>query len=32
MEIEIKILDWINVLELNSKIDIIGKYDVSNMI
>ncbi|EGT5081399.1 TPA: glycoside hydrolase family 55 protein [Clostridioides difficile] len=32
MEIETKTPDWINVLELNSKIDITGKYDVSNMI
>ncbi|WP_254057673.1 glycoside hydrolase family 55 protein [Clostridioides difficile] len=32
MEIETKTPDWINVLELNSKIDITRKYDVSNMI
>lgn len=32
MEIETKTPDWINVLELNSKIDITWKYDVSNMI
>ncbi|HGM3508696.1 TPA: glycoside hydrolase family 55 protein [Clostridioides difficile] len=32
MEIETKTPDWINVLELNNKIDITGKYDVSNMI
>ncbi len=32
MENEAKTPDWINVLELNSKIDITGKYDVSNMI
>ncbi|MCC0645522.1 MULTISPECIES: glycoside hydrolase family 55 protein [unclassified Clostridioides] len=32
MAIETKTPDWVNVLELNSKIDITGKSDVSDMI
>lgn len=32
MEIETKTPDWVNVLELNNKIDITGKEDVSDMI
>ncbi len=32
MAIETKTPDWVNVLELNSKIDITGKKDVSDMI
>ncbi|NMS91872.1 hypothetical protein HGQ85_18945, partial [Clostridioides difficile] len=32
MAIETKTPDWVNVLELNNKIDITGKEDVSDMI